>query len=74
MALMHSERTQGDYGMTITDVKGNKMSIDIPEEQGGTGKGCGQCKRYWQLYAVCSSADVVSILKKTAPGFENVDH
>ncbi|HEY5771795.1 MAG TPA: OsmC family peroxiredoxin, partial [Chitinophagaceae bacterium] len=64
MALMHSERTHGDYGMTITDVKGNKMSIDIPEEQGGTGKGLRPMQTVLAALSGCSSADVVSILKK----------
>jgi putative redox protein len=64
MALMHSERTHGDYGMTISDVKGNKMSIDIPEEQGGTGKGLRPMQTVLAALCGCSSADVVSILKK----------
>ena len=61
---MHAERTHGDYGMTITDKKGNKMSIDIPEDQGGTGQGLRPMQTVLAALCGCSSADVVSILKK----------
>ncbi len=64
MALMHAERTHGDYGMTITDQKGNTMMIDIPHEQGGTGKGLRPMQTILAALCGCSSADVVSILKK----------
>ena len=64
MALMHAERTHGDYGMTITDAKGNKMSIDIPEDQGGIGKGLRPMQTVLAALCGCSSADVVGILKK----------
>ncbi len=64
MGLMHAERTHGDYGMTITDKKGNKMSIDIPEDQGGTGQGLRPMQTVLAALCGCSSADVVSILKK----------
>ena len=64
MALITAERTHGDYGMTLTDVKGNTMQIDIPEDQGGTGKGLRPMQTVLAALCGCSSADVVSILKK----------
>jgi putative redox protein len=64
MALLTAERTHGDFGMTITDVKGNKMSIDIPEDQGGLGQGLRPMQTVLSALIGCSSVDVVSILKK----------
>lgn len=64
MALLKAERTHGDFGMTITDVKGNKMMIDIPEDQGGTAKGLRPMQTVLAALTGCSSVDIVSILKK----------
>lgn len=64
MAIMHAERTHGEYGMTITDQKGNTMLIDIPPDQGGTGKGLRPMQTVLAALCGCSSADIVSILKK----------
>lgn len=63
MALLQAERTHGDFGMTITDVKGNKMMIDIPEDQGGTAKGLRPMQTVLAALTGCSSVDIVSILK-----------
>jgi putative redox protein len=64
MALLQAERTHGDFGMTITDVKGNKMMIDIPEDQGGTARGLRPMQTVLAALTGCSSVDIVSILKK----------
>lgn len=50
--------------MTITDEKGHTMIIDIPEEQGGNGSGFRPMQTVLAALCGCSSADVVSILKK----------
>ncbi|MFM9909612.1 MAG: OsmC family protein [Chitinophagaceae bacterium] len=64
MPLIYSERTTGDFGMTITDQKGNSMQIDIPVDQGGMGNGLRPMQTMLAALCGCSSADVVSILKK----------
>lgn len=64
MPLINSERTTGDFGMTITDQKGNTMQIDIPVDQGGMGNGLRPMQTMLAALCGCSSADVVSILKK----------
>ncbi|MBC7848379.1 MAG: OsmC family protein [Chitinophagaceae bacterium] len=64
MALLNAERTHGDFGMTITDQKGNTMQIDIPIDQGGTAKGLRPMQTVLAALCGCSSVDVVSILKK----------
>ena len=61
---MHAERTIGDYGMTITDEKAHKMIIDIPVDQGGQAAGFRPMQTVIAALCGCSSADVVSILKK----------
>ena len=64
MAIMEAERTIGDYGMTITDEKGHQMIIDIPVDQGGNASGFRPMQTVLAALSGCSSADVVSILKK----------
>ena len=64
MALMYAERTNGDFGMTITDEKGHTMIIDIPEDQGGQASGFRPMQTVLAALCGCSSADVVSIMKK----------
>ncbi|PWU04841.1 MAG: osmotically inducible protein OsmC [Bacteroidetes bacterium] len=64
MAIMEAERTIGEYGMTITDEKGHQMIIDIPVDQGGNGSGFRPMQTVLAAFSGCSSADVVSILKK----------
>ncbi len=64
MPIITSERTTGDYGMTIKDQKNHTMIIDIPEEQGGTGAGFRPMQTMLSALTGCSSVDIVSILKK----------
>lgn len=64
MPIITSERTTGDYGMTIKDQKNHTMIIDIPEEQGGTGAGFRPMQTMLAALTGCSSVDIVSILKK----------
>jgi putative redox protein len=64
MALITATNTHGDYGLTLTDVTGNTMMIDIPVNQGGTAKGLRPMQTVLAALIGCSSVDVVSILKK----------
>lgn len=64
MALITATTTHGDYGLTLTDATGNTMLIDIPVDQGGTGKGMRPMQTVLAALIGCSSVDVVSILKK----------
>lgn len=64
MPLMQLHRTQNDYGFTATDSGGNHLSIDIPAEQGGDGKGFRPMQLLLAGLGGCSAVDVVSILKK----------
>ena len=69
MALITAIQTHGDYGLSLTDATGNKMQIDIPAEQGGTGKGMRPMQTMLAALIGCSSVDVVSILKKQRQEF-----
>ena len=64
MALITASQTHGDYGLSLTDATGNSMQIDIPVEQGGTGKGMRPMQTVLAALIGCSSVDVISILKK----------
>lgn len=64
MALIKAENTHGAFGLTLTDETGNTMQIDIPVEEGGTGKGMRPMQTLLAALIGCSSVDVVSILKK----------
>jgi putative redox protein len=69
MALITATNTHGDYGLTLTDATGNTMQIDIPVDQGGTGKGMRPMQTILAALVGCSSVDVVSILKKQRQEF-----
>ena len=64
MALMQLHRTHNDYGFFAADPGGNTLSIDIPVEQGGDGKGFRPMQLLLAGLGGCSAVDVVSILKK----------
>lgn len=64
MALISAVNTHGDYGLTLTDASGNSMQIDIPSEQGGTGKGMRPMQTVLAALIGCSTVDVVKILQK----------
>lgn len=64
MALIKADNTHGEFGLTLTDETGNTMQIDIPVEEGGTGKGMRPMQTLLAALIGCSSVDVVSILKK----------
>lgn len=69
MALITATQTHGDYGLTLTDAAGNGMNIDIPVDQGGTGKGMRPMQTMLAALIGCSSVDVISILKKQRQEF-----
>lgn len=64
MPLLIAEITTPNYGMTITDVTGNSMLIDIPLEQGGQGQGMRPMQTLLAALCGCSAVDVISILQK----------
>lgn len=64
MPLMQLHRTHNDYGFFAADTGGNSLSIDIPVEQGGDGKGFRPMQLLLAGLGGCSAVDVVSILKK----------
>lgn len=64
MALLQAKLTNPDYGLTITDVNGQTMKIDIPADQGGHGDGLRPMQTMLAALCGCSAVDVVSILKK----------
>ncbi len=57
-------RTENDYRFTATDSAGNKLFIDIPEEQGGNSEGFRPMQLLLAGLGGCSAVDIVTILKK----------
>ncbi len=72
MALITAKITHGDYGITLTDVTGNEMQIDIPAGQGGVGKGMRPMQTLLAALIGCSVVDIVSILKKQKQNFTSL--
>ena len=64
MPLLSAIRSHEDYGMTITDLTGNSMLIDIPVSEGGKGQGMRPMQTVLAAFCGCSAVDVISILKK----------
>ena len=69
MPLLNAEITSPDYGMTITDLTGNSMVIDIPVNEGGNGQGMRPMQTLLAAFCGCSAVDIVSILKKQKQTF-----
>ncbi len=72
MSLLIAERTNPDFGMTITDATGNSMQIDIPVDQGGGGNGMRPMQTVLAALCGCSAVDIVSILKKQRQELSNL--
>lgn len=72
MSILIAERTNPDFGMTITDATGNKMQIDIPVDQGGGGNGMRPMQTLLAALCGCSAVDIVSILKKQRQELSNL--
>ena len=64
MPILQAERTTLNFGMTITDLTGNTMQIDIPLAQGGKGQGMRPMQTLLAALCGCSAVDVISILQK----------
>lgn len=73
MPILKAKRITGDYGLTITDVAGNSMNIDIPEEQGGNGNGLRPMQTILAALLGCCNVDVVAILKKQRQEITNIE-
>lgn len=72
MAIITAKITHGEYGITLTDITGNEMQIDIPVEQGGGGKGMRPMQTLLAALIGCSVVDIISILKKQKQVFSSL--
>ena len=72
MAIITAKITHGEYGITLTDITGNEMQIDIPVEQGGGGKGMRSMQTLLAALIGCSVVDIISILKKQKQVFSSL--
>jgi len=72
MALIEARLTEPDYGITVTDVMGHIIQLDIPEDQGGKGSGFRPMQAMIAALCACSTVDVVSILKKQRQQLEDL--
>ena len=71
MATITLKRIDNDYQFETIDQSGQTMSMDIPEDQGGHGKGVRPMQALLSALGGCSGVDVVMILKKQK---ETLDH
>ena len=70
---MHARLTAPDYGFTLTDAAGHQLSIDIPVDQGGQGRGFRPMQTLLAAFCGCSGVDMVSILKKQRQSFDSLE-
>lgn len=71
MATITLKRIDNDYQFETMDEAGQIMNMDIPEDQGGHGKGVRPMQALLSALGGCSGVDVVMILKKQK---ETLDH
>lgn len=71
MATITLKRIDNDYQFETFDEAGQSMNMDIPEDQGGHGKGVRPMQALLSALGGCSGVDVVMILKKQK---ETLDH
>jgi putative redox protein len=71
MATITLKRIDQDYQFQTIDEAGQIMNMDIPEDQGGHGKGVRPMQALLSALGGCSGVDVVMILKKQK---ETLDH
>ncbi|MBP5999464.1 MAG: OsmC family protein [Sediminibacterium sp.] len=71
MATITLKRIDNDYQFETIDEAGQIMNMDIPEDQGGHGKGVRPMQALLSALGGCSGVDVVMILKKQK---ETLDH
>lgn len=69
--LLTTELVANDFEFSITDATGNQMKIDIPESQGGNGKGMRPMQTLLAALCGCSAVDIISILKKQKQIFDS---
>ena len=71
MATITIKRTDNDYQFQTLDETGQVMTMDIPADQGGHGKGVRPMQALLSALGGCSGVDVVMILNKQK---ETLDH
>ena len=71
MATITLKRIDNDYQFETIDEAGQIMNMDIPEDQGGHGKGVRPMQALLSALGGCSGVDIVMILKKQK---ETLDH
>ena len=64
MAKITLKRTDSDYQFQTLDETGQVMTMDIPEDQGGHGKGVRPMQALLSALGGCSGVDIIMILKK----------
>jgi putative redox protein len=64
MASIHLKQIDQDYQFVTTDEAGQTMTMDIPVDQGGHGKGVRPMQALLSALGGCSGVDIVMILKK----------
>ena len=73
MPLVSARLTDPDFGFTVADVTGNTISLDIPADQGGKGKGFRPMQTVLAALCGCSGVDIISILKKQRQSFDQLE-
>jgi len=71
MATITLTRTDSDYQFQTLDETGQRMTMDIPKDQGGHGNGVRPMQALLSALGGCSGVDVLMILNKQK---ETIDH
>ena len=73
MPLVSARLTDPDFGFTVADLTGNTISLDIPADQGGQGKGFRPMQTVLAALCGCSGVDIISLLKKQRQSFDQLE-
>jgi putative redox protein len=73
MARIHLKQIDQDYQFVTTDEAGQQITMDIPVDQGGHGKGVRPMQALLSALGGCSAVDIVMILKKQKETIENFE-
>ncbi len=70
MNRIEMERTEGEYGFTVTDISKHTLYTDSSEESGGTNFGFRPMQLLLSGLGTCSAIDMIAILKKQKQNIE----